>query len=75
MTKVSSDHISSLTQIIGIFVSSGIVQELAHSSELDSGYKHIVFAIDPYGYNEKKRRRDNLMRISGLSGKKSGIVA
>ncbi|KAI3362940.1 hypothetical protein L3Q82_011614 [Scortum barcoo] len=23
---------------------------------------------DPYGYNEKKRRRENLMRISGLSG-------
>lgn len=28
-----------------------------------------VFAPDPYGYNEKKRRRENLMKMSGLSSK------
>lgn len=35
---------------------------------------HVVFALDPYGYNEKKRRRENLMRISGLTGKRYGTV-
>lgn len=40
--------------------------------QLDSGdvCEHFVFSVDPYGYNEKKRRRENLMRISGLSGKR-----
>lgn len=28
-----------------------------------------IFFIDPYGYNEKKRKRENLMRMSALSSK------
>lgn len=29
--------------------------------------------LDPYGYNEKKRRRENLMRMSALSSKREII--
>ncbi|XP_070771843.1 proto-oncogene c-Rel [Enoplosus armatus] len=31
-------------------------------------FRYLPDDKDPYGYNEKKRRRENLMRISGLSG-------
>lgn len=34
----------------------------------------MFFPSDPYGYNEKKRRREHLMKISGLSGKQSGTL-
>lgn len=46
---------------------------VAPSSRLDSRSVNIVvFPSDPYGYNEKKRRREHLMKISGLSGKQCG---
>ncbi|KAM8738758.1 proto-oncogene c-Rel [Acanthopagrus schlegelii] len=31
-------------------------------------FRYLPDDKDPYGYNEKKRRRENLMRISGLTG-------
>ncbi|XP_070697317.1 proto-oncogene c-Rel [Pempheris klunzingeri] len=31
-------------------------------------FRYLPDDKDPYGYNEKKRKRENLMRISGLSG-------
>uniref|UniRef100_A0A8C3B2X5 RHD domain-containing protein n=1 Tax=Cyclopterus lumpus TaxID=8103 RepID=A0A8C3B2X5_CYCLU len=31
-------------------------------------FRYLPDDKDPYGYNEKKRRREHLMRISGLSG-------
>lgn len=34
-----------------------------------------LFSIDPYGYNEKKRRRENIMRISGLSSKRTSMIS
>lgn len=73
MTKVSTDH---HLCVIGEQFPFFHVQGLLPSSQLDSGdiCGHFVLAIDPYGYNEKKRKRENLMRISGLSGKTYGTV-
>lgn len=47
-------------------------QDVGPSSRLDSDWYVwiFVFALDPYGYNEKKRRRENLMKMSGLSSKR-----
>ncbi|KAF3708543.1 Nuclear factor NF-kappa-B p105 subunit DNA-binding factor KBF1 [Channa argus] len=49
----------------GIF----LVSFPGHWAQLDADdeCEHFVFALDPYGYNEKKRRREHLMKISGLS--------
>lgn len=42
------------------------------SSETIINYFFFIF-IDPYGYNEKKRRRENIMRMSGLSSKRNSV--
>lgn len=65
MTKVSSDSLCVR------------VQDLGPRGQVDPAdmCPHFVFSSDPYGYNEKKRRRDNLMRMSGLSGRRETVHA
>lgn len=44
------------------------------SSSSETNYFFLIL-IDPYGYNEKKRRRENIMRISGLSSKRTSVIS
>lgn len=37
--------------------------------EMSGSREHVLCASDPYGCNEKKRKKENVMRMSGLTGK------
>lgn len=66
MIKVSRGHFLPVT--------SELVGHVGRvPAETIINYFFFIFT-DPYGYNEKKRRRENIMRISGLSSKRISTV-
>lgn len=62
MIKVSRGHLLPVTRSRS--------RGSSPSSETITNYFFFI-SVDPYGYNEKKRRRENIMRISGLSSKRN----
>ncbi|XP_038593630.1 proto-oncogene c-Rel [Micropterus salmoides] len=64
--KTPSYYNTSITESVTVQMQLRRPSDQEVSEPMD--FRYLPDDKDPYGYNEKKRRRENLMRISGLSG-------
>ncbi|XP_068583438.1 proto-oncogene c-Rel isoform X2 [Cebidichthys violaceus] len=64
--KTPSYYNTSVTESVTVHMQLRRPSDQEVSEAMD--FRYLPDDKDPYGYNEKKRRREHLMRISGLSG-------
>ncbi|XP_054456392.1 proto-oncogene c-Rel [Anoplopoma fimbria] len=64
--KTPSYYNTSITESVTVHMQLRRPSDQEVSEPMD--FRYLPDDKDPYGYNEKKRRREHLMRISGLSG-------
>ncbi|KAF7663819.1 hypothetical protein LDENG_00198010 [Lucifuga dentata] len=64
--KTPSYYNTSITESVTVHMQLRRPSDQEVSESMD--FRYLPDDKDPYGYNEKKRRRENLMKISGLSG-------
>uniref|UniRef100_A0A3Q0RVK7 REL proto-onco, NF-kB subunit n=1 Tax=Amphilophus citrinellus TaxID=61819 RepID=A0A3Q0RVK7_AMPCI len=64
--KTPPFHITSITDSVTVHMQLRRPSDQEVSEPMD--FRYLPDDKDPYGYNEKKRRREHLMKISGLSG-------
>ncbi|XP_039900620.1 proto-oncogene c-Rel [Simochromis diagramma] len=64
--KTPPYHNTSITDSVTVHMQLRRPSDQEVSEPMD--FRYLPDDKDPYGYNEKKRRREHLMKISGLSG-------